>query len=283
MAINFLNRPVQEGDPIGSVYQPLTMNQLNKAYEEMSIYGDSYKNTVAPMAVDNASGINNNASGINNIDLTSSPINNILPYIPVTPQGDGRDNDSGITTIGRRDDPENNFGMTQEQINQNRTGILQNLLSLPGKAIEAYLKYGPMGQVKRGYKYLKEKQRVAAENQKLNEEQLIKDLLTKETAYNINLDYDARSDGTPTGPVGPQFGEIGYADPGVDAAENQANNAAARAAIQTAINAEAARTRESFRGNGGGRNQGSFNTGGGKEMMAKGGRIGYGTGGIVTL
>jgi len=261
----------------------LTMNQLNKAYEEMSIYGDPYKNTVAPMAVDNASGINNNASGINNIDLTSSPINNILPYIPVTPQGDGRDNDSGITTIGRRDDPENNFGMTQEQINQNRTGILQSLLSLPGKAIEAYLKYGPMGQVKRGYKYLKEKQRVAAENQKLNEKQLIKDLLTKETAYNINSDYDARSDGTPTGPVGPQFGEIGYADPGVDAAENQANNAAARAAIQTAINAEAARTRESFRGNGGGRNQGSFNTGGGKEMMAKGGRIGYGTGGIVTL
>ena len=272
MAINFLNRPVQEGDPIGSVYQPLTMNQLNKAYEEMSIYGDSYKNTVAPMAVDNASGINNNASGINNIDLTSSPINNILPYIPVTPQGDGRGNYSGITTIGRRDDPENNFGMTQEQINQNRT----RLASL----IDLYKKLSPMSMIYRAGKTgIENIQKHFADKK---ENQRLADLAQQRTRQNEIDIIQNRLDNDPRG-TGKGISSMLETQYSVHANENQANNAAARAAVQTAINAEAARTRESFRGNGGGRNQGSFNTGGGKEMMAKGGRIGYGTGGIVTL
>jgi len=268
MAINFLNRPVQEGDPIGSVYQPLTMNQLNKAYEEMSIYGDSYKNTVAPMAVDNASGINNNASGINNIDLTSSPINNILPYIPVTPQGDGRDNDDMFKSYYKYNDPQDPFFKTRE----NKTGL--------AGLIDLYKKLSPMSMIyragKTGIENIQKHFADKKENQKLA------DLAQQRTRQNEIDIIQNRLDNDPRG-TGKGISSMLETQYSVHANENQANNAAARAAVQTAINAEAARTRESFRGNGGGRNQGSFNTGGGKEMMAKGGRIGYGTGGIVTL
>ena len=92
----------------------MTMDELNAIYNNMSVYGDTYENTVAPMPVDNA-------SGINNIDLTSAPINNIQPYLPVTNQGDGGDNDNDIfkSYYKYNDplDPNNMRGM------ENKTGL----------------------------------------------------------------------------------------------------------------------------------------------------------------
>ena len=66
----------------------LTMDQLNAVYNDMSVYGDTYKNSVAPMAV------NTNVASIPDV----APINNIQPYLPIINQSG--DNDGGITSIG---------------------------------------------------------------------------------------------------------------------------------------------------------------------------------------
>jgi len=73
----------------------LTMDQLNAVYNDMSVYGDTYKNSVAPMAV------NTNVASIPNV----AQINNIKPYLPIINQG-GNDG-GGITTINNRIDSNN--------------------------------------------------------------------------------------------------------------------------------------------------------------------------------
>jgi len=103
------------------------MEQLNAIYNDMSVYGDTYKNTVAPKEV-------NIPSGINNIDLTSTPINNIQPYLPIIPQGDGRD-DIFEKSYYKYNDDKDPFFKTRE----NKTGL--------AALFELYQKYSPLANI----------------------------------------------------------------------------------------------------------------------------------------
>ena len=96
-----------------------------------------------------------------NIDLTAPVVEGIpaiQPYIPpfIQNQGDGGDNFPDPPTdpmsFGQNDIP----GYNQLNIAGpvKGPGILESLLSLPGQAIGAYMKYGPLGQVKKGIELL---------------------------------------------------------------------------------------------------------------------------------
>ena len=270
MAVIYLDRPVQEGDPIGSVYdstrtqtKPLTMDQLNEAYKKMSIYGDTYGDIVAPMPVDNASGINNIPSGINNIpsgiELTA-PINNIQPYIPVTNQGDGQGNNNNIFK---------SYSLYNDEFDPNNKRYMENKTGIAG-ILEFLQKISPTAMLYRAGKTgIENIQKHFADKK---ENQRLADLVQQRSIHNIQrgLDDDPRG----TGKGISSMLETQYS---VHANENQANNAAAQAA-QAAINERAARTRESFRGNQGGGGGAAPGTG----SSGPPGRN-YNKGGIVTL
>ena len=136
----------------------LTMDQLNAVYNDMSVYGDTYKNSVAPMAV------NTNVASIPDV----APINNIQPYLPIINQGG---NDGGITTINNRidsndptfRDPFNNILENYIQENEvNPDEFLEkysddmfNVQETKSKGIgiqsliDAYQKFSPLGMVYR--------------------------------------------------------------------------------------------------------------------------------------
>ena len=126
------------------------------------------------------------------------PLIPIQPYIlpPIINQGgdnDGGNNEfSPLSTYERTYDPNLNFAeftsgvkgtpsFTQEYTE--RPGILEGLLSLPGNLIKGYMKYGPIGQVKKAIEFVKEKQRVAAENQRLADEINARDAARREKEY----------------------------------------------------------------------------------------------------
>ena len=103
------------------------MDQLNAAYNNMSIYGDSY-------GVDGNKTQIDNSSGINNIDLTSAPINNIQPYLPIINQGGDQGGDNDIfKSYYKYNDDKDPFFKTRE----NKTG--PGLLSL---LKDKYMQYG---------------------------------------------------------------------------------------------------------------------------------------------
>ena len=137
------------------------MDQLNAVYNDMSVYGDTYKNSVAPMAVNTIPSIPDVA-----------PINNI-PVLPMQYINQGGDNDGGITSIAPDYGYESSYAGTgttpgenenylkdigegtidQADIKNNRMGIME----LIQKGITGYMKYGPIGQVKRGINFVKQK------------------------------------------------------------------------------------------------------------------------------
>ena len=138
----------------------LTMDQLNAVYNDMSVYGDTYKNSVAPMAVNTIPSIPDVAQ-----------INNIQPYLPIINQGG---NDGGITTINNRidsndptfRDPFNNILENYIQENEvNPDEFLEkysddmfNVQETKSKGIgiqsliDAYQKFSPLGMVYRAGK-----------------------------------------------------------------------------------------------------------------------------------
>jgi len=139
----------------------LTMDQLNAVYNDMSVYGDTYKNSVAPMAV------NTNVASIPNV----AQINNIQPYLPIINQGG---NDGGITTINNRidsndptfRDPFNDIlenYIQKNEVNPNEflekySDDMFNVQETKSKGIgiqslvDLYKKYSPMGMVYRAGK-----------------------------------------------------------------------------------------------------------------------------------
>ena len=139
----------------------LTMDQLNAVYNDMSVYGDTYKNSVAPMAV------NTNVASIPNV----AQINNIQPYLPIMNQGG---NDGGITTINNRidsndptfRDPFNDIlenYIQKNEVNPNEflekySDDMFNVQETKSKGIgiqslvDLYKKYSPMGMVYRAGK-----------------------------------------------------------------------------------------------------------------------------------
>jgi hypothetical protein len=136
----------------------LTMDQLNEAYKKMSIYGDTYGDIVAPMPVDNASGINNIPSGI---ELTT-PINNIKPYLPVTNLGGDNDNNifKSYSLYNDKFDPNNKRYM------ENQTGIagiLERLKNVDFKNILGNIPT-PFNLAKKSLKFITER------NEKIQQE-----------------------------------------------------------------------------------------------------------------
>jgi len=139
----------------------LTMDQLNAVYNDMSVYGDTYKNSVSPMAV------NTNVASIPDV----AQINNIQPYLPIMNQGG---NDGGITTINNRidsndptfRDPFNDIlenYIQKNEVNPNEflekySDDMFNVQETKSKGIgiqslvDLYKKYSPMGMVYRAGK-----------------------------------------------------------------------------------------------------------------------------------
>ena len=137
------------------------MDQLNAVYNDMSVYGDTYKNSVAPMAV------NTNVASIPDV----AQINNIQPYLPIINQGG---NDGGITTINNRidsndptfRDPFNDIlenYIQKNEVNPNEflekySDDMFNVQETKSKGIgiqslvDLYKKYSPMGMVYRAGK-----------------------------------------------------------------------------------------------------------------------------------
>ena len=244
------------------------MDQLNAVYNDMSVYGDTYKNSVAPMAVNTIPSIPDVA-----------PINNI-PVLPMQYINQGG-NDGGIKSLGAIDygydsvfdntnitpimpngeeQPQTNFeydieegSIPQEDIDNNRKGILESLLSLPKQVMETYMKYGPIGQVKRGIEFVKEKQRVAAENQRLADEINARDAARREKEYAAKGKSDP-TDQSRAGSLGRRPGSGGNGGGTQDSGGSTGG----------------------YSYDGGGRS--GFGYG-----LKDGGRIRYGKGGIVTL
>ena len=134
------------------------MDQLNAVYNDMSVYGDTYKNSVSPMAV------NTNVASIPDV----AQINNIQPYLPIINQGG---NDGGITTINNRidsndptfRDPFNDIlenYIQKNEVNPNEflekySDDMFNVQETKSKGIgiqsliDAYKKFSPLGMVYR--------------------------------------------------------------------------------------------------------------------------------------
>tara|TARA_R110000765_G_scaffold262022_1_gene362004 strand:+ start:252 stop:1088 length:837 start_codon:yes stop_codon:yes gene_type:complete len=252
--------------------------------ENMSIYGDTYGDTVAPMAVNtNVAPQNVNVpSGINNIDLTSSPINRIEPYLPIIPQGEGQGNDNSIFNnyYKYRDinDPSDPFFKTREN-QTGLAGILQFLKKI--SPVANVMKLGKTG-IETAQKYFankKENQRIADEINERERKRQIDKIQKKiyESPY---------SDPYHGGKGGSQIfssTEKEKAVQPITAAKEKA------AAVQQDL-------ADSYRGHQGGNGGGAIGTsssqpggnvgglgGHGPARWKEGGRIRYGEGGIVTL
>ena len=251
----------------------LTMDQLNAVYNDMSVYGDTYKNSVAPMAV------NTNVASIPDV----APINNIQPYLPIINQGG---NDGGITTINNRidsndptfRDPFNNILENYIQENEvNPDEFLEkysddmfNVQETKSKGIgiqsliDAYQKFSPLGMVYR-----------AGNNVLTNTQKYFADKKEKQRLFEIQEAEKAR--------------QLKIAQEQIRVAEEQ--KAMQRVIEQQAMD-EAAYKNQPGQYGGDNRQQereqagpGYSGSGTAAEMgsFKKGGRIGYGTGGIVSL
>ena len=212
---------------------------------------------------------------------TNTGIETILPpIIPFINQGNDRDG-GGITTftpkggykslyakdnkfIGPQTSEEMEYYLDdigegtidyedQKILNKMNPSFFKSLLSLPAEIIEGYMKYGPLGQAKKGYAFIKEKQRVAAENQRLADEINARDAARREKEYAAQGRSDP-TDQSRTGSLGRRPGSGGNVT-----------------ATSANTNKETGTTYDS-----GGRE--GFGYG-----LKDGGRIRYGKGGIVTL
>ena len=242
----------------------LTMDQLNAVYNDMSVYGDTYKNSVAPMAV------NTNVASIPDV----AQINNIQPYLPIINQGG---TDGGITTINNRIDSNNPTfrdpfnSILENYIQENEVNPdeflekysddMFNVQETKSKGIgiqsliDAYKKFSPLGMVYRaGNNIVTNTQKYFAEK--------------KETE---RLEALAQIE---------QARKQKEAQATIAAAEEQAAREAATATRAMAANPNVYRnagiTSGGFASQNTGTNQGFSNKSGR-------GRTGYGKGGIVTL
>ena len=208
---------------------------------------------------------------ISNTNLTApvvESISAIQPYTlpPIINQGgdnDGGNNEfSPASTYEQTYDPNLNFAeftsgvkgtpsFTQEYTEQ--PGILEGLLSLPGNLVKGYMKYGPIGQVKKAIEFVKEKQRVAAENQRLADEINARDAARREKEYAAKGKSDP-TDQSRAGSLGRRPGSGGNGGGTKDSGGSTGG----------------------YSYDGGGRS--GFGYG-----LKDGGRIRYGKGGIVTL
>ena len=251
----------------------LTMDQLNAVYNDMSVYGDTYKNSVAPMAV------NTNVASIPDV----AQINNIQPYLPIINQGG---NDGGITTINNRIDSNNPTfrdpfnSILENYIKENEVNPdeflekysddMFNVQETKSKGIgiqsliDAYKKFSPLGMVYR-----------AGNNIVTNTQKYFADKKEDQRLFEIREAKKAR--------------ELKIAQEQIRVAEEQ--KAMQRVIEQQAMDERIYRNQPGQYG-GDNRQQeredagpGYSGSGTAAEMgsFARGGRIRYGKGGIVTL
>lgn len=229
------------------------MDQLNAVYNNMSVYGDSY-------------GVDNNTSGINNIDLTSAPINNIQPYLPIINQGGDQSGDNDIfKSYYKYNDPLDPNNMRGMENKTGLAGILEGLQNVDFKNILGNIPT-PFNLARKSLKFITERnekiqqekfntQRIAnaarveqirqvEENRKGLEQQKSIEAMK----YAGNMDPEGRTGRAPGG-------NRGEAAAGMGGGSRQATSAGAT-------------------------NSGRTDRGWG---WKDGGRTGYGTGGIVTL
>ena len=214
---------------------------------------------------------------------TNTGIETILPpIIPFINQGNDRDG-GGITTftprggykslyakdnkfIGPQTSEEMEYYLDdigegtidyedQKILNKMNPSFFKSLLSLPAEIIEGYMKYGPLGQAKKGYAFIKEKQRVKELNQKLADEINAREQKRQIRIIQDRIDNDPRS--APPGRDNPYGGGPG----GVQSNMGQSSSQAGADRAQNKDNQDTA-------------GAGGYN---------RGGRISYSTGGIVTL
>ena len=249
------------------------MDQLNAVYNDMSVYGDTYKNSVAPMAV------NTNVASIPDV----AQINNIQPYLPIINQGG---NDGGITTINNRIDSNNPTfrdpfnSILENYIQKNEVNPDEFLEKYSDKMfnvqetkskgigiqslIDAYKKFSPLGMVYR-----------AGNNIVTNTQKYFADKKEDQRLFEIREAKKAR--------------ELKIAQEQIRVAEEQ--KAMQRVIEQQAMDERIYRNQPGQYG-GDNRQQeredagpGYSGSGTAAEMgsFARGGRIRYGKGGIVTL
>jgi len=269
----------------------LTMDQLNAVYNDMSVYGDTYKNSVSPMAV------NTNVASIPDV----AQINNIQPYLPIMNQGG---NDGGITTINNRidsndptfRDPFNDIlenYIQKNEVNPNEflekySDDMFNVQETKSKGIgiqslvDLYKKYSPMGMVYRAgktgietaQKYFADKKedqrlfeireakkarelKIAQEQIRIAEEQKAMQLLIEKQAQEKTYALQGRSDPTDQSRAGSSGRRPGSGGNGGGTQDSGGSTGG-------------------YSYDGGGRS--GFGYG-----LKDGGRVRYGTGGIVTL
>jgi len=153
----------------------MTIEELNAIYE----------------AADFGNQGNYKAPTTSNINLTAPAVEGITSIAPVPPiiiQNSGGNGGEDLPDPPTDPMSFGNLGIPgYNQLNMagpvKRLGILEGLLSLPGNLIKGYMKYGPLGQVKRGIEFVKEKQRIAAENQRLADEINARDAARREKEY----------------------------------------------------------------------------------------------------
>ena len=250
------------------------MDQLNAVYNDMSVYGDTYKNSVAPMAV------NTNVASIPDV----AQINNIQPYLPIINQGG---TEGGITSLGNNRidsndptfrDPFNDIlenYIQENEVNPNEflekySDDMFNVQETKSKGIgiqsliDAYKKFSPLGMVYR-----------AGNNIVTNTQKYFADKKEDQRLFEIREAKKAR--------------ELKIAQEQIRVAEEQ--KAMQRVIEQQAMDETIYRNQPGQYG-GDNRQQeredagpGYSGSGTAAEMgsFARGGRIRYGKGGIVTL
>ena len=268
------------------------MDQLNAVYNDMSVYGDTYKNSVAPMAV------NTNVASIPDV----AQINNIQPYLPIINQGG---TEGGITSLGNNRidsndptfrDPFNDIlenYIQKNEVNPNEflekySDDMFNVQETKSKGIgiqslvDLYKKYSPMGMVYRAgnnivtntQKYFADKKedqrlfeireakkarelKIAQEQIRIAEEQKAMQLLIEKQAQEKTYALQGRSDPTDQSRAGSSGRRPGSGGNGGGTQDSGGSTGG-------------------YSYDGGGRS--GFGYG-----LKDGGRVCYGTGGIVTL
>ena len=227
----------------------LTMDQLNAVYNNMSVYGDTYKNSVAPTAVNTIPSIPDVA-----------PINNI-PVLPMQYINQGGNNDIFKSYYKYNDplDPNNMRGM------ENKTGlagILEGLQNVDFKNILGNIPT-PFNLARKSLKFIIERNE-KIQQEKFNTQRIANaarvEQIRQEEENRKGLEQQksiqAMKYAGNTAPGGGQdAGDRGAAAAGMGGGSRQATSAGAT-------------------------NSGRTDGGWG---WKDGGRIGYGTGGIVTL
>jgi len=222
----------------------MTIEELNAIYE----------------AADFGNQGNYTAPTTSNIDLTAPVVEGIpaiQPYMPpiIQNQSDGGNNFQDPPTnpmsFGQNDIP----GYNQLNIAGpvKGPGILESLLSLPGQAMGAYMKYGPISQVKRGIEFVKEKQKERAIQKEIELQKEIEAAKAEAVRVaNVQSRVDSGS-------------YVSRDSSGMSSSDRAVGGGAGVASLGSSATDRGSKSEQGY------------------SQHAKGGRIGYGKGGIVTL